>query len=37
VDDWEKTVHGLGPVITNRVKDVLSIPYKNKDCEEEKT
>jgi ERCC4-type nuclease len=37
VDDWEKTVHGLGPVITNRVKDVLSIPYKNKDCEKEKT
>ncbi len=37
VDDWEKTVHGLGPVITNRVKDVLSIPYKDKDCEEEKT
>jgi len=36
VDDWEKTVHGLGPVITNRVKDVLSIPYKDKDCEEEK-
>ncbi len=39
VDDWEKTVHGLGSVITNRVKDVLSIPYKdNKDkdreCEE---
>ncbi|MFA7398348.1 MAG: ERCC4 domain-containing protein, partial [Candidatus Bathyarchaeia archaeon] len=27
VDDWEKAVHGLGPVITNRVKDVLSIPY----------
>jgi len=37
VDDWEKTVHGLGPVITNRVKDVLSIPYKDKDCEGEKT
>ena len=28
VDDWAKTVHGLGPVITNRVKEVLSIPYK---------
>lgn len=39
VDDWEKTVHGLGSVITNRVKDVLSTPYNdNKDkargCEE---
>jgi len=29
VDDWEKAVHGLGPVITNRVKDVLSTPYKD--------
>jgi ERCC4-type nuclease len=27
VDDWAKNVHGLGPVITNRVKEVLSIPY----------
>ena len=27
VDDWSKTVHGLGPVITNRVKEVLSTPY----------
>jgi len=27
VDDWAKTVHGLGPVITNRVKEVLSTPY----------
>ncbi len=35
VDDWEKAVHGLGPVITNRVKDVLSTPYKDK-CEETK-
>jgi ERCC4-type nuclease len=33
VDDWEKAVHGLGPVITNRVKDVLSTPYKDKNCE----
>ena len=24
VDDWEKAVHGLGPVITNRVKDVIN-------------
>lgn len=32
VDDWEGTVHGLGSVITNRVKDVLSTPYRdNKD------
>jgi ERCC4-type nuclease len=36
VDDWEKAVHGLGPVITNRVKDVLSTPYKDKKCEEPK-
>lgn len=28
VDDWAKTVHGLGPVISNRVKEVLSTPYK---------
>jgi Fanconi anemia group M protein len=34
VDDWEKTIHGLGPVITNRVKDVLSTPYNNEACEE---
>ena len=27
VDDWRKTVHGLGPVITNKVKEVLSTPY----------
>ncbi len=39
VDDWEKAVHGLGPVITNRVKDVLTIPYKpnrekDRECKE---
>ncbi len=28
VDDWSKTVNGLGPVITNKVKDVLGTPYK---------
>jgi ERCC4-type nuclease len=28
VDDWSKTVYGLGPVITNRVKEVLGTPYK---------
>jgi ERCC4-type nuclease len=27
VNDWAKTVHGLGPVITNKVKEVLSTPY----------
>jgi ERCC4-type nuclease len=27
VDDWAKTVYGLGPVITNRVKEVLGTPY----------
>ena len=34
VDDWEKAVHGLGPVITNRVKDVLSTPHNDKKCED---
>jgi ERCC4-type nuclease len=28
VDDWTKTVHGLGPIISNKVKEVLSTPYK---------
>jgi ERCC4-type nuclease len=28
VDDWSKTVHGLGPVITNKVKEVISVPFK---------
>ncbi|MCL2134289.1 MAG: hypothetical protein FWH37_01880 [Candidatus Bathyarchaeota archaeon] len=28
VDHWSKTVDGLGPVITNKVKDVISTPYK---------
>jgi Fanconi anemia group M protein len=28
VDDWSNTVHGLGPVITNKVKEVLSVPFK---------
>ncbi len=28
VDDWGKTVNGLGPVITNKVKEVLTTPYK---------
>src|SRR3989304_3128157 len=28
VDDWSKTVHGLGPVITNKVKEVLNTPFK---------
>ena len=27
VDDWSKMVHGLGPVITNKVKEVLGTPY----------
>jgi ERCC4-type nuclease len=27
VDGWSKTVHGLGPVITNKVKQVISTPY----------
>jgi ERCC4-type nuclease len=28
VDDWGKTVNGLGPVITNKVKEILTTPYK---------
>lgn len=28
VDDWSKTVNGLGPVITNKVKEILKTPYK---------
>jgi Fanconi anemia group M protein len=28
VEQWSKTVNGLGPVITNKVKNVLSTPYK---------
>ncbi len=28
VDNWSKTVYGLGPVISNKVKEVLSTPYK---------
>jgi Fanconi anemia group M protein len=27
VDDWGKTVNGLGPVITNKVKQILTTPY----------
>jgi len=33
VDDWSKTVDGLGPVITNKVKEILTTPYKER-CEE---
>ncbi len=28
VGDWANTVHGLGPVISNKVKEVLSTPFK---------
>jgi ERCC4-type nuclease len=28
VDDWAKTVHGLGPVISNKVKEVLNTPFR---------
>lgn len=28
VDDWSKAVYGLGPVISNKVKEVLSTPFK---------
>lgn len=34
IDDWEKAVHGLGPIITNRVKDVLNTPYKENQPDE---
>ncbi len=27
VDDWPKSVRGLGPIISNRVKEVLRSPY----------
>ncbi len=27
-EDWSKTVDGLGPVITNKVREVLNTPYK---------
>jgi ERCC4-type nuclease len=36
VDDWSKTVNGLGPVITNKVKDVLTTPYKEQPEQPEK-
>ena len=32
-DDWSKAVNGLGPVITNKVKELLSTPYK--ECNEQ--
>ncbi len=28
VEDWSKTVKGLGPVISNKVKEILTTPYK---------
>ncbi len=28
VDDWPKTVRGLGPIINTKVKEVLGTPYK---------
>lgn len=31
-DDWSKAVNGLGPVITNKVKEVLATPYKDQGC-----
>lgn len=27
VDDWSKNVNGLGPIISNKVKEVLSTPF----------
>jgi len=28
VEDWSETVHGLGPKITGKVKEVLNTPFK---------
>jgi Fanconi anemia group M protein len=28
IDDWTKTVYGLGPKISNKVKEVLTTPFK---------
>jgi ERCC4-type nuclease len=28
VDDWSETVHGLGPIISKKTKEVLSTPFK---------
>jgi hypothetical protein len=28
VDDWPETVHGLGPIISNKAKEVLRAPFK---------
>lgn len=28
VDDWSETVHGLGPIISNKAKEVLKTPFK---------
>jgi ERCC4-type nuclease len=28
VDDWPETVYGLGPIISNKAKDVLNSPFK---------
>jgi ERCC4-type nuclease len=28
VDDWPETVHGLGPIISNKAKEVLRTPFK---------
>lgn len=36
VEHWSKTVNGLGPVITNKVKEVVSTPYKVLKEKEEK-
>jgi ERCC4-type nuclease len=31
VDDWSKTVHGLGPVISNKVKQVINTAFGNRE------
>ena len=31
VDQWPKDVHGLGPKITRKVKDVIHKPYEGSD------
>ncbi|MDR0797250.1 MAG: hypothetical protein LBE70_00805 [Nitrososphaerota archaeon] len=41
IDQWAKTVNGLGPVITNKVKEVISTQFEiskqQKDCKPEET
>ena len=31
VDSWRKEAYGLGPIITEKVKQVLNTPYRKKE------